>query len=360
MNGTSKNTPQAPFLKSFNDFRGIAIATIVAGHCFDLAGWHGNTFAENFLFNLVAAGGSCLFVFISGFLFHHVFYPRFIYRKFMLAKVRNVLLPYLVMSAAPIAYYVLTQKPHLDGIFLPQGHSILHAYIIPVLKYLATGAVFFPYWYIPFIMLMFVLSPIHVLFIERSARVRVAIVAVLLTVALLLHRSVDNLNPIQSLVYFMPVYLLGMICSIHKDLLYTALRGKEIIAGALLLGLITAQTTFHVGAYNKAPFVYGGVDWVLVQKVLLCPWLMVVLHRFEERRWPLLPFLAAASFGIYFIHAWVLVITYVLKAKLSFEISMPFFVSWPAAVALTIAVSAGIARVAKELLDQRSRMVIGW
>jgi len=69
-------------LQSLVYFRGIAIVLIVAGHCYSISGWHIGTTGDRFLANLIS-GSTTLFVFISGFLFHHVFYPKFQYGKFM-------------------------------------------------------------------------------------------------------------------------------------------------------------------------------------------------------------------------------------------------------------------------------------
>jgi peptidoglycan/LPS O-acetylase OafA/YrhL len=59
-------------LNSFNHFRAIAITFIVAGHCFGLTGMAITSMMEKTIANLLL-GGTSLFVFISGFLFHHIF-----------------------------------------------------------------------------------------------------------------------------------------------------------------------------------------------------------------------------------------------------------------------------------------------
>jgi len=50
--------------------------------------------------------GTALFVFISGFLFHHIFYSRFNYRAFISRKIKDVLVPYLVLSTPYVIYIV--------------------------------------------------------------------------------------------------------------------------------------------------------------------------------------------------------------------------------------------------------------
>jgi surface polysaccharide O-acyltransferase-like enzyme len=347
------------FLNSFNYFRGVSILVIVAGHCLDLADIKSETVAEQTIRNLMA-GGSTLFVFISGFLFHHVFFEHFNYRHFVTNKARNVLLPYLLLSALPIAYYVISQKPHFDGYFLPTGDGVIAEYVVPSLKYLWTGVFFIPYWYIAFIMLIFLLSPLQVAFIRMGPRLRLTLLTLGLVCAAFLHRPIDNLSPLQSVGYFFPVYLLGIQCSIHKDWIYKNLAGRELILLALVLAPLIWQTLVlgDVGAYNKAPFSFGGIDWVLVQKVFACLLLMAFLHRFENRNWRLLGLLASSSFGIYFLHAWVLAGAYAIKDGREF--GAPGFLAWPVATVAVTALSIGAALVARRMLGKRSRMVVGW
>jgi len=59
-------------IKSIEYFRAIAIILIVAGHLL-LAGIESSYLFELAIQNIIF-GGTTLFVFISGFLFHHVFF----------------------------------------------------------------------------------------------------------------------------------------------------------------------------------------------------------------------------------------------------------------------------------------------
>jgi surface polysaccharide O-acyltransferase-like enzyme len=255
---------------------------------------------------------------------------------------------------------VYRQKPHFDGYFLATGDGAVAHYIVPYLKYLWTGVFFIPYWYIAFIMLMFLLSPLHVAFIRLGLRFRLAILTLGLVTAALLHRPVDNLNTVQSIGYFLPVYLFGIQCSMHKDWVYRTFARRELVLLALALVPLVWQTLGlgDVGNYNKAPFAWGGVDWVLVQKVFLCLFLMVFLHRFEEKEWKVLGLLASSSFGIYFVHAWVLAVAYGVKdGRVIGGLS---YLVWPVATALVTALSVCIGWVGRRILGKRSRMLIGW
>lgn len=73
----------------FTYMRGIAIILIVLGHSVYNSGQGFPLLLENLL-----RGGTALFVFISGYFFHRIFYKDFDYSKFMKNKVHNVLYPF--------------------------------------------------------------------------------------------------------------------------------------------------------------------------------------------------------------------------------------------------------------------------
>lgn len=123
------------YINSVNYFRGISILFIVAGQCFSLVGWHINTYLEKIFVNLIF-GGSVLFVFISGFLFHHIFYKDFSYRIFMINKVKNVLTPYLILSSIPIMFFVFykgTGPGSTSNYIFSLREGFFYQYLRPIL-----------------------------------------------------------------------------------------------------------------------------------------------------------------------------------------------------------------------------------
>lgn len=227
------------YLRSIEYFRAIAIVLIVAGHCFAISGWIVDSFAELVLANIIS-GGTSLFVFISGFLFHHVFYRTFDYRQFMLKKIRNVYFPYLFLSIFGIWHALVTRIPFPEYYFGPDD-TLYDQVVRPALLYLWTGGVFV-YWYIPFIMGMFLLSPLFIRFIESSRRFRGVLICLTLAISLFMHRPVNNFSILQSMVFFLPVYLFGMCCSLEKEWIYARLSERLwlLLIGAILLAMLQA------------------------------------------------------------------------------------------------------------------------
>lgn len=352
------------YLNSFNYFRGIAIVFIVAGHCLYMSGWAIDSVGEKFIANLVL-GGTSLFVFISGFLFHHIYYSRFNYKKFMLTKVKNVLVPYLVLSLPLVLYSVLVKGNGPYGeYFFSREPGIYSAYIQPVIGYLWTGRLLEAYWYIPFIMVVFTASPLIMFYIRLRPVSRLIILLVLLAVALFVQRPIHNISVLQSVVYFLPVYLFGIIVSIHRETIYTHLHGREgyLLAVVILLALLQSMYYTYFGNLHKLPFQFRFLDLMLLQKLFLCLFFMVVLNRFEKVSVSALETLAAASFAIYFIHPHLLMWMQILLLNKGYQVvrmmSGPFL--WLVMTSGIILLSIGIALVIRRVFRSHSRSLIGW
>ena len=128
---------QAVYLNSISYFRAIAIIAIVAGHCFDAAGIEFDSFLSR-LMSTIVTGSSSLFVFVSGFLFHHIFCQKFAYRPFIRSKFHKILVPYLLLGIVPIIGFVVLHKEGSDGhggFFPPSGPGFISEHVAPTAPY---------------------------------------------------------------------------------------------------------------------------------------------------------------------------------------------------------------------------------
>lgn len=91
------------FLKSISNFRGIAILIIVAGHLY-VFGFTSDDIISIFIRDLMASG-TTLFVFVSGFMFHYIYFKRYRFRQFITKKFKNVALPYLILGTIAVAFF---------------------------------------------------------------------------------------------------------------------------------------------------------------------------------------------------------------------------------------------------------------
>jgi len=344
-------------INSFNHFRAIAIIFIIAGHSFGVVGMEFNTLLDVSVKNIIA-GGTSLFVFISGLLFHHVFYQKYQYKNFFYKKCNNVLTPYLILGFIPTAMYVLLKKDGFDGYFLPSGTGVISEYLIPAFKYYMSGRFLTAYWYIPFIMVIFALSPLHVRYIKASLGLQLFLICSFSIVAILIHRPIANINTFQSVLYFTPVYLIGITVSIHKEKVYEYLNGKEgyLLAIVVLMAFFQSYLGFQ-GNYHKEPFEYGGVDLMYFQKIALCFFLMIWLNRFEDFNNKVIHTLAATSFTAFFIHPFIL--WFVVKMNFDYL----HVNSWAIFILFVCCISGVcifFAKFAKKILPKYSRYITGY
>jgi len=343
-------------LRSFEYFRAVAIVLIVAGHSYGIAGWRIDSFGERVLANLIS-GGTSLFVFISGFLFHHVFYPKFVYRKFLEKKFKNVYLPYLILSVLPIILALVIKAPFPEFYFGPED-TFYDRILRPILLYYWYGGVMV-YWYIPFIMAMFILSPVFIWFIKIDTRNKIYILAFLSVVSLFMHRPVNNWSITQSVIYFFPVYMFGILCSMKKEYIYEKFKGKDFHLLGCVIFLAVLQAIFFdaCGNLQKKPFEFNWIDIAYVQKQILCVYFMVFLHKYEHVDSSLLKTLAASSFAIYFLHGWII---YLISTVQSYY--KPFYGPHLLLILLPFVIwaSYSVAKRVKKAFPEKSRMIIGW
>ena len=350
------------FLNSFNYFRGISILFIVAGHTFWIAHWGIDQKWERFINNMIS-GSTVLFVFISGYLFHHIFYPKYNYSDFIRKKLRNIYLPYLILSTILIFYYLHNQSGPFADYFFNGESGLWNQYLRPAILYLWNGGVQPPYWYIPFILLTFLISPFHVKFIETdNSIIQSTILMILLSISMILHRPINNLNPVHAVGHFSSAYFLGIYCSIHRDKIYNLLQGKEFYLLIPAFGLAAFQVWRFptVSLFAKPAFQLAYPDILFLQKIFLCFFFMVFFHRFENHYYKGLDEIAKSSFAIYFLHCFVIKWVGMLRRTLGLEYTGNIVI-WIVVTIIIVYLSYLLAILIKKILPNgNSRLIIGY
>jgi peptidoglycan/LPS O-acetylase OafA/YrhL len=337
----------------FDYLRGIAILVIILGH----AVVNVDRTLPMALQNLFA-GGTAVFVFISGFFFHSVFYRRFEYGDFMRKKVQNVLFPFLVISL--VALLPMMQ------VWLGKPGMTVAKFAENIYWQVHDGYVLYPHWYIPFVMALFVLSPLYLLYIRASLTAQLLLFAQACMIAMLVHRPLGNMNVLQSLVYFTPYYLAGMLYSMHFGVLN---RHHRLLFALSLLGVslfVVLQTLVfpHLANYHKAALTFGGIDLMFWQKLFLC----IVLLEFAS--WlttrpenHLLLQISNASFALFFIHPMVLTQVHNLLQPVLKAMHPGALVNLAATLLSLVLATAGsyaVAWLVRRTWPRHSRMLIGW
>lgn len=238
------------YLNSFDYFRAVTITIIVVGHCYDISGWQIESFFDRTFANLVS-GGTSLFVFISGFLFYHIFYHKFEYRSFIKKKIKNVYLPYIFLSILPICYALYVKMPYEEYFFGPTD-SLYDRILRPAFLYFWHGGIMV-YWYIPFIITIFLFSPVFIYFIRLKTQYQIVISLILSIVSAFMHRPLHNISIIQSVIYFTPVYMIGILCSMQKEYIYEKLKGKNtyFFVWHCFLPCFRRMSRIYAGIYRR-------------------------------------------------------------------------------------------------------------
>lgn len=293
------------FFESINLFRGFAIWLIVSEHVmFLLVRPEGvsNYFHSNWTFihrycDVFMGGGTSYFVFISGFLFYTVFYQRGFtqitresFSKFLLGKFEKVFCPYLVVVAAFICFRLYQDPGQLSTQFLQFG-----------------GFWYWSFWYIPFIMVVFFLSPIYIKFIQAQEKYRVCVFVISLLLSLLVGRH--DQNPVLSALFWNSMYMFGILIGMNYKSVVSVDFGWKMslfllaVVFATVLCAIPDANYMHKGAIWNIDFGYIHVQ--MLMKMLLCVVYLFIfefLSRAENIFVVGLKVLAKYSFSIFFLH----------------------------------------------------------
>lgn len=341
-------------LAEFDYLRGMAIAMIVLGHSIYLAKPAFPALLENLLW-----GGTGLFVFISGFFFHRVFYARFDYPQFITKKAKSLLIPFVVISLFALSIRMLGWWQ--DG--LSGQQSLLNAWYT-----LRNGYVLYPHWYIPFILLTFLCSPLHLVYIRAHLSVQILVLVAFSVVALLIHRPQSNSHFLQSLIYFTPYYLLGILFSQYEPQLRRWHWPLLVVSLLVIAATAIGQTYIwvHIGNYHKDAFIYAGWDLQFIQILFGCIALLALCRHIH---WPWLQqhlcWLAELSFPIFFIHP---LLTIALENLVAMEAIEPFFPVSGLGTSLLVFIavflvqfygSAGVAVLVRKIAKRNSRFIVG-
>jgi len=305
LNVSDERLPRPQKILFIDNFRAVAIFLIVSGHTYWLAFSEAPAAASpiGVIMSLIT-GGTAYFVFISGFLYRHVFYHRVNYTRFMQNKFRNVVMPYLVLGI-PLAIYV-SRKGIWSVVVSFGGEPLPHSLFIDLVFLLVTGGMAQGYWFIPFILMIFLLSPIFDIFLQFRRTIRYALFVALALLAMLVHRApIADVDQFQNLFYYMPFYVLGMLCASEGPAFIRFIGRPSVlsISFAFMLFLAYLQAYFlgEVGNVRDTPFT-PRLDLMFVQKLSGIVFFCSLLHLFGKFAESPLALVANMSFSIYFLH----------------------------------------------------------
>lgn len=341
-------------------FRGFSIVQVVlihAGNALLLRGlpaWHGDAAAVQALLHIVAHDATVYFAIISGLLYGHLFARR-PHRRFLAQRLSAVALPYAAVTL------MLTLAGNATA------QAALAAHDAPLLARtlatnLVTGATWNTLWYIPVILVLYLVSP-SLLAALRGPRLRWP-GAVLMLAPLLASRTGTEVTP-AMIVYFAGAYAIGIAVGLDLEARLAWLRQR-----ATWLGLVAATATIAlVLLYVLERDAWHGVSLresaFYLQRATIA---LLLLLWARAREAALLPgaraatgFVAGAAFGIYFVHGPILrPVARLIGAWVPDD--QPWW-ALVAAIAATFAagllLSLGLVQLLRVLFGRRSRLLIG-
>lgn len=337
------------FLRYVHNFRAVAILFIVAGHAAFTLGRVAEPRTMDLLADVLDYG-TVLFLFIAGFLFQHLS-ASFDYRRYLGRKLRNVILPYVVILLPGIAFVLWTNRNTESSPLLRVGTILLTG----------TGTPNYPMWYIPMIALFYLAAP---LFIAVVRRPRLYWVVVPLLVFSTVAQRPPGPQTFAIALYFLPVYLLGMWAAHERARLEPLLLRIWPWLLGLWAGAVVVRWLFssvHGGDYASALFSgeYGWVDWMLLMKLVLAFALVGLLQRFEAGIGDALTFIGDISFTLFFVHVYLLFVFTLATVALFGAVPQGNLVSWLALTAGVLGVAMAGTWVVRRVLGPRSRSLIG-
>jgi len=172
------------------------------------------------------------------------------------------------------------------------------------------------------------------------------------------HRPVWEINPLHSLLYYLPYYLLGIIYSMEHKSINRWIQNKVLILMMTTIALATVmQWLGQTDNTAKASILaWQGIDYMVLQKLSLIPFMLAFTMYLQKFDLPFLKTMANMSFALYFLHQWVLSF---LRSSGLMEVNHGF-----AGVLILCAVatllSYLLARIIKKLIGNQSRYMIGW
>lgn len=330
------------FVNYIHNFRGLAIIFVVAGHL--LLEWPENSVVYKWL-RVIWENGTVLFIFIAGYLFQHLS-AKFSYPDYFRKKLKNVILPYFLISI-PIIVYRVIQNDFPGYVFdmYPDFSNW------PVYKKVATfylnGSHMQQLWFIPMIFCFYIIAPL-LIYIDRHPKLYYSLF-IFIAISILVEREPFSDIP-RMFLHFISVYMFGMLLSRYKDKVIKLLQRYWIplTAGTLLAVIL-----------NYIYFEEYGFKLSYIHKMLFCAFFIYWLWRLDKYIPKFFSVLADLSFGIFFLHYYILLIIKAIYEKLAGHAIPGNIVYWTLNFIVVMVLSVFAVQLVKRLSGKSSRYFVG-
>ena len=332
------------FRYSLENFRGVSIIFVMLSHMLSMQ----NMGEIGSIFYYIVGDATAWFVFISGYLFYYLETNKFDYLNYLSKKFKFVVLPYLILSVPAILFWIYLSQNVLYGL-TPSAFFVWSL----IVGGIAVG----PMWFIPMILIFFILSPIFNLASKNKSIYLIFLLSIIFSI--FSSRPINNTNPMLSFFHFLGFYIFGIVVAKNSELIDKFGSYKIIILIILGFSVFFLLGFFIRGTSNGSSGFFSGLgelNYVLIGKLVLLIAIFLLFERFFERKNVVLGYFAKISFGLFFIHGFMGMIFQKLSQKISFSYPMTNFLCEVLAI---IFGSVFIVFLVKKILGKWSRYVIG-
>jgi len=351
-------TQKKEFLNYIHLFRGLAIVVIVGIHCRISFPWMESQEFGRQLFTTLLDNGTVLFVFIAGFLFQYL-KRKYTFSSYFIRKLKFVILPYIIVSVPILLYKYFF---HREGYaWLPDSLKDQPFYINS-LYMLLTGKHIGPFWFIPMVFIFYLISPILIK-IDKPEFYKF-VFPLLFIAGLFTYRFGYYSSTIDSFIHYLPVYIFGMFGSAYrKELTQLKMQWVWVLFISYLTIVILELNQIievpKLTSFESAQSMpYFQFNFAKLKVSILCIILIRVFYKFNDYEVPSLKKLADDSFGIFFLHMYIITAIEMIIHKYynRFELGLITFMLYTVIVTVF---SILLIDVLKRVIGKNSRMIIG-
>ena len=337
------------YLSHMHNFRGVAICGIIGAHTLHNFVWEPDSILFSF-FDTLFNQSSIWFFFIAGFLFQYLS-PKYETVKYYRTKLKNVVLPYLIMSVPALYFFTqISIQNSVPGSFYELGLWQQISLLLLTGKHLA------PFWFVPTISIIYLTAPV-LLMLDRTKLGYWMLLPVLLVLSAWLGRDglsevtgwSPYLSPFSKAFYLLSVYMFGMFCGRHHNRLLEIMPRLHIpvvtvAVGCFIANMIMPETYYMFGF-----------------KIATCLLLVYYLFLLDEPIGRKLVFLGSISFGLFFVHGYIVGGTKIVSQYLTgqSDFGAGALLPYLGFTAFVIGLCTILLWAAMKVFGKKSRMIVG-
>lgn len=190
------------FKWSFHYLRAFAIVNIIFVHAWRIPENNSiNPIHIDIFREVLFHDSTFYFIFISGFLFAYLSH-KVSTKRFYINKFKNIVLPYVFLTVTLLLLYanIGTQEDVFSIVFIKSlGDALLF------------GTASSQFWYIPFILLVFLVAPLFLKLKSNSLKI-LSLICLFLP---MLGTRTGTLLSVGQIIYFLPGFILGIFFAKH-------------------------------------------------------------------------------------------------------------------------------------------------